>query len=289
MRHVLGVAAWMAVALVAVLIAAIAFGTLLWNRATMRTVQRLHDRERVAARTEGRPFSPDELEGLPGPVARYFQFALTPGQAMVRRARIQQTGEMAMRPGTWRSFAASEHFSVGAPGFVWDANIRISPLLPTYVRDGYVASEGVMYAALAGLVPVANQRGTPEMASGELLRYLAEAVWMPTALLPSSGVAWTAVSDSVAIAALTDGGTSVSLEVHFGERGEIVRVAAIRHRDVHGTSVPTPWVGRFGEYRRVAGMMIPMSGDVEWVLPDGPSPYWRGRIVSAEYDFARAM
>ncbi len=33
-------------------------------------------------------------------------------------------------------------------------------------------------------------------------------------------------------------------------------------------------------------MMVPMSGKVEWVLPEGPFPYWRGRIVDAQYDFA---
>jgi hypothetical protein len=34
-------------------------------------------------------------------------------------------------------------------------------------------------------------------------------------------------------------------------------------------------------------MMVPTSGDVEWQLPTGPLPYWRGRVVSADYDFAR--
>jgi len=39
-----------------------------------------------------------------------------------------------------------------------------------------------MHAKVARLVTVADQHGTPEMAASSLLRYLAEAAWLPTAL-----------------------------------------------------------------------------------------------------------
>lgn len=281
------VAAFLAAAVAVALIGAIVIGTLSWNRTTASMVQRLDERNGAAAPPGSPPFSRDELEGLPGPVVRYFQFALTPGQQRVRRARFSQKGEFAMRAGEWKAFTASEYFSVSPPAFVWDANIRMIPLLPVHVRDGYIGGEGVMYGKLAALVLVVNQRGTPEMASGELLRYLAETVWLPTALLPSAGVSWSPVSDTVAIATLTDGRTTAALNVHFGGHGEIVRIEAMRYRDVDGAPVLTPWVGHFSDYQRANGMMIPMSGDVEWVLPQGPSPYWRGRIISADYEFAQ--
>jgi len=43
------------------------------------------------------------------------------------------------------------------------------------------------HASLFGLISLANWRGTPEVAQGELMRFLAEAAWDPTALLPSQG------------------------------------------------------------------------------------------------------
>jgi hypothetical protein len=176
-----------------------------------------------------------------------------------------------------------EDFAVRPPGFVWDARIRMAPLLTALVRDSYLAGEGVMHGSIAGVVTVVEQRGTPEMAAGSLLRYLAEAAWLPTALLPSAGVRWEAVDDTTARATLADGAATVSMEVHFGARGEIERITALRHRDVDGAPVLTPWEGRFGEYARVEGMMAPMRGEVGWMLPDGWSPYWRGRTVRAEY------
>lgn len=172
------------------------------------------------------------------------------------------------------------------PGFVWDAGIRMAPIVSVRVRDSYIGREGTMLGKLAALLPVVEQRGTPEMASGSLLRYLAEAVWLPTALLPSEGVSWAAVDDSAARATLTDGATTVSLDVQFGALGEIVRVSAMRQREVNGTFVLTPWVGVFREYARINGMMIPMTGEVEWVTPQGRLPYWRGRIVTVKYELA---
>ncbi len=73
---------------------------------------------------------------------------------------------------------------------------------------------------------IGQSRGTSELAQGELLRFLAEAVWYPTALLPSQGVRWQAVTDNSARASLQDANTSVSLLFHFAENGLIESVRA---------------------------------------------------------------
>jgi len=111
-------------------------------------------------------------------------------------------------------------------------------------------------------------------------------VLLPTALLPRYGIAWTALDDQTARATVTDSGTTVSCDVSFGERNQIERIRALRYRDVGGKSVLAPWVGHFGDYRRIDGMMIPVFADVEWVIAGEKVPYWRGRVVEARYEFA---
>jgi hypothetical protein len=163
----------------------------------------------------------------------------------------------------------------------------MSGVLPVLVRDAYADHEGSLRAAIGGIVKVADQHGTADIARGELLRYLGEAVWFPTALLPGAGMSWTAIDDTSATANLSDGAITVSLDAHFADSGEIAWLSAMRPRDVRGTPVLTPWVARVRGYVRRHGMMVPTSGDVEWQLSTGPLPYWRGRVVSADYDFAR--
>ena len=264
---------------------AAAVGALLWNRETARAVGQLTAPPAPNGAAPTR-YAREQLERLPAPVARYFDFALTPGQPLVRRARFRQAGDFRTRPDAWSPFAAEQHFSVRPPGFVWDATIRMLALAPVRVRDSYLAGEGTMYGRVAALVTVADQRGTPEMASGALMRYLAEAVWLPTALLPCERVAWEAVDDSTARATLADGSTTVSVNVHFGGAGEVVRISAMRYRDVKGTPVLTPWEVRLRDYARVSGMMVPRAGEVAWLLPEGRLPYWRGRMVEARYELA---
>lgn len=267
-------------------LAAVTVGSLLWDRATARAVGRLTARVPSRDGAAASSFVREQLAGLPGPVVRYFEFALRRGQPLVRRARVRQAGEFRMRADAWSPFTAVQHFSVEPRGFVWNATIRIARLIPVRVRDSYLGGEGVMHGKLAAVVPLVDRCGTPEMAAGSLMRYLAEAVWLPTALLPSEGVAWEAAGDSSARATLTDGAMTVSLDVYFGPRGEIVRASAERYRDVNGTSVLTPWVCHYRDYARTDGMMIPMAGEVEWVTPEGRLPYWRGRTVGVEYEFA---
>lgn len=252
-----------------------------WNRATARAVRQLD----TAPGAPSARFLPAELDTLPAPVARYFRFALTPGQPLVRRARVAQVGTFATAPGAWVPFTAVEHFAVWPPGFVWDARVRMLPVATARVRDSYLGGEGAMFGTLAGLLPFIERRGTPELAASALLRYLAEAAWLPTALLPAAGVRWEPVDDTTARASLTDAGTTVTMDVQFGARGEIVRVAARRHRTVDGRDVLTPWVGHFRDYAPVAGMMVPFSCEVGWMLPEGWFPYFRGRTVRAEFEF----
>jgi hypothetical protein len=257
-----------------------------WKRQTAHEIEKLSSSASSSAAKAAR-YERAAVAALPVPVIRYFDFALTQGQPAVARACIEWEGEFSIRPRRWSAFSATQHYRVQPPGFVWDALIRMSGVLPVLVRDSYAGREGSLRAAIGGIVKVADERGTVDIARGELLRYLGEAVWFPTALLPSAGVTWTALDDDTATATLSDGAITVSLDAHFGESGEIESLSAMRPRDVHGTSVLTPWVARVHGYTRRHGMMVPASGEVEWQLPTGPLPYWRGRVVTAQYDFAR--
>lgn len=157
-----------------------------------------------------------------------------------------------------------------------------------HIHDAYIAGAGVLRGAVGGIVPVVNTKDSPELASGELLRFLAECAWYPTALLPSQGVRWTAVDDQSAIATLTDGPVTAALTFHFQQDGAIDSVRAeSRGRAVGKATIGTPWQGRFWNHQMQAGMRVPMEGEVAWILPEGPMPYWRGVNTELRYEFAR--
>jgi len=242
--------------------------------------------QRGAAPGGGR-HSESGLDSLPAPVARYFRAVLPVGQPLVREAVLTQRGTFLVnaKSGGWGPFTGTEHFTARPAGFVWDARIRMMPGLDAFVRDAFVGGEGSMQVAMLGLVPVLTVKGTRAIAEGALHRWLAEAVWLPTALLPRNGVAWSALDDTSARATIASGGVTVSADFRFGADGLVSGVyVPARMRDVNGRGVPTPWQGRFRRYEERGGMKIPLEGEVGWVLPEGYQPYWRGEILLATYE-----
>jgi hypothetical protein len=267
--------------------AAVAVGGRLWDRATADSVRRLR---RDGPTPHPEAFRPEQLQGLPEPVARYFSFALTPGQPLLRSARVEQGGELRLGgfEAPWRSFTAVQHFSVDPPGFVWNASLRMAPFISVRVRDSYLDGVGSIHGRVAALIPVVDQSGGPELAAGSLHRYLAEAPWCPTALLPRPGLTWEAIDSTRACATLTDQRTTVSLEFHFASNGAIQRsYTPARYREVGGDYVLTPWGTSYRSYRPTNGMQVPLEGEVEWILPEGRLAVWRGRIRDIEYEHLR--
>jgi len=267
------------------LVVVLAFADYRWRSQSTAFVERL---ERGVATAPRSVYSPAELEGLPAPVTRYFRAVLRDGQPFVRRVRFNQTGEFLVRPTPdgWRPFTATEHCTALPAGFVWDARIRMAPGLAVRVRDASIGGAGSMRASALGLFTMFSVEGTPEIGAGALHRYLGEAVWFPTALLPSQGVVWTPIDDSSARAILTVASTTVRLEFRFGADGLVRGVfTPERARDVNGRGVPTPWQGRWFEYEEHDGMRIPVRGEVEWILPEGPRVYWRGRVTEISYEY----
>ncbi|HHW08396.1 MAG TPA: hypothetical protein GXX29_00315 [Firmicutes bacterium] len=234
-------------------------------------------------------FRAEDLAGLPTPVERYLRTVLKDGQPLVAAVTLKHAGTFNMGTDSdkWTPFTSTQHVVTNRPGFVWDARNRISGLT-AFVHDGYVAGKGLLKAKLFGAIKVMEQPGSPELNQGELMRFLAEAAWYPTKLLPGDGLSWEAIDETSARATLTDGDTTVELVFTFDEQGMISSVrSAARYREVNGTLVATPWEGRFWNYQENGGMLIPTEGEVAWLLPEGDKPYWRARIEQIEYEFVK--
>ena len=273
--------------LVVIVAIVILYGEFRWTAGT----KELRDRLAVARLPlEPKVFDKGELERLPAPVQRYFLAVLEDGQPIVATVSVEHTGTFNMSEAAeqWKPFTSTQRVVTSRPGFDWDGRVAMMPGLPVLVHDAYAAGEGILHAAVLGLVSVVNLRGTGEVAQGELMRFFAEAAWYPTALLPSQGVLWDAVDDQSARATLKDGDLTVTLLFRFNADGLIATVRAeARGRIVGGTVVTAPWQGRFWNYAIRDGMRVPLDGEVAWLLPEGAKPYWRGRITKLSYEFAR--
>lgn len=228
----------------------------------------------------------DDLAALPAPVQRYLRAVLADGQSVISEARFRHRGtfNVGRKTDKWKTFTSDQLVVTRRPGFDWHGRIG-----PMRVHDAYIEGEGVLRASLYGVVNLVNMRDGGDLAQGELMRFLAEAVLYPTVLLPGQGVQWEAVDDHSARAIGTDGAHQVSLLFTFGEDGLVETVhAEARGRLERGTFEPTPWQGRFWNYAERGGMRVPLEGEVAWIRNGEAKPYWRGTLSEIEYELERA-
>ena len=275
---------WIAIVSVLIIVClglATVYGRYRWQLDTDQLRAKLTNGRRTI---EPEIYDQKEIEGLPDPVQRFFKTVLKDEQAIVAAVRLSQQGQfnMSETEAKWSPFTATQLVTTHRLGFDWDARIQMAPGVNAFVHDTYLLGEGSLHASLLGLFTVAKMHGAPEHNQGELLRFLAEATWYPTALLPSQGVRWEAIDDTAARATLTDGATTVSLVFQFNAEGTIATMRAeARYRD---KLTAMPWNGRFWEYAVCDGMLIPLAGEVGWEYPEGTRLYFKGRITEIHYE-----
>jgi hypothetical protein len=274
------------IGLAAIYGAASAFGAWRWQNSADALVTQLN-----AGRTAPLASRHDaaELAGLPAPVQRYFRAVLVDGQPVVTALTLTQTGmfNLGKTADQWKPFTATQDFTTARPGFVWNAKIAMFPGVPVRVVDAFIEGEGLLRPTLLGLFDMGTIEGKGEIARGELLRYFAESVWFPTALLPSQGVVWQAVDDTSAKATMTDGSIAVTMLFRFGDDGLITAIHVEGRATIVGNeTVLMPWECRMSNYQTRNGMRIPLTGEVLYITPQGEKPYFKGTIRTLAFSFA---
>jgi len=282
---------WSALALVVLAIALIglvAYGRARWVAATQALLERL-EAARLPAKASR--YDAREVEGLPAPVQRYFRAVLKDGQAIVTAVTVQHAGTFNVTAlggrERWMAFTSEQRVLTNRPGFVWNARMPVAPGIAVLVHDAYTAGVGTLHPAVLGVFSLTNQQGTGDIARGELMRFMLEAAWYPTALLPSQGVKWFAVDERSADATIADGDIRMTMRFTFDADGLIASIRAdARGAMVGGEVVMMPWEGHLSNYQERDGMRVPLTGEAAWLTREGRKPYWRGTITSATYEFA---
>jgi len=219
--------------------------------------------------------------GLPEPVARWRDHAL----GIVRdtapsQVRLLLEGELSRRPGArWTSWTGTQEMAVDRLGFGWRARLSLAPLVSVIAFDGLSGSTGSGGAKLWGFVAIGSSRGR-EVTKTQLLRNLAELVFVPWATDRNEQVAWQAVGPDSFTASAALGGVVGSVQFELHANGNVTTVsAADRPVPVGRRLEPAAWRIRFSGHEVVGGVRVPRSAEGSYDLPAGTWTYWRSRLV----------
>lgn len=222
-----------------------------------------------------RRYNRKQIQDLPEPVQKYFDYALTDGQPYVSYLRLKHGGRFKTAPDKdWMDIQGQQYFIAEKPGFVWSGKTKMFR-----AEDAFVNGHGHLKIYLLSFLRIINQEGR-KTDQGELLRWLGESVWLPTNLLPSENKKWTAIDANTARLTLTGAEHEVYYDITFNDQGQIVEMETQRFK---GEESKETWIGRVGEYVEVEGMRVPSRIKGIWRLDSGDYHYADFKVEKFEY------
>jgi hypothetical protein len=245
-----------------------------WCSVSARIASARELRTRLADLPAPGSFSGAELEGLPDPMRGYVEAAVAPGTPLATSARFRMAGSIKLGD-RWVPFRARQ---IEAPhhGFVWSARAGV-----IVGSDWYADGHGAMSWRVLGLVRVMHADG-PDVSRSAAGRVGAEAVWVPTALLPRFGVTWTATDLPHITASYTLDEVDIELHYTLGDDARVRSVVFDRWGDPDdtGTWGHHPFGFEVTGHATFDGLTIPSSGRAGWFY--GTDRWHEGEFFRAE-------
>ena len=224
-----------------------------------------------------------DLLKLPEAIQRYLRYTRVVGKEPIHTVRLKQRGFFRTQPGQkWLPMVAEEYFTTNPLAFLWYGKIRLFPLIAISAWDRFSNGHGNLLVKPLSLVTLADVHG-PEADQSELLRYLGEIIWFPTAWL-SDAIEWQAIDAQSVKVTTRQPSVTVSAVLHVNEPGQMTHLTAERYMAERKSYKLERWSAQCKEYQEVSGMLIPTRVEVTWNLESGDFSYFRGEITEIEYN-----
>lgn len=187
----------------------------------------------IAARVKGPTALFDErmLAGLPEIAQRYFRHAIAAGTPLSTTVRLEMSGTFLLGDkSSYKNFAMIARQILAPPAeFVWISSMRLG-LLQIAGSDALVQGQG-WTRFWSGLIPVVNQKSSPDLNRSASTRPAMEAIWAPASLLPGTGVTWEQTGSDTARMIFPTGVEPVDLTL--GASGNVLEITALRWSDAN--------------------------------------------------------
>lgn len=210
------------------------------------------------------------------------RLGVKPGESR-STVKLTQTGRIKRNidAESWMAFTATQTISTLACEFDWRA--QAGPLGMISARDALKDHEGRFDIMALGVIPIARAEHSAALMRGELMRYLAELAWAPHAILLNTALRWRVDGPDMLTVSAGLGDTASEVLLSLDINGRIAGAfAPDRPRSATAPVLPTPWRGRFSDYRDQSGMWLPFAGEVAWEIEGKEQVYWQGHVETWE-------
>ena len=197
------------------------------------------------------------------------------GVITAAQVELHQSGRIRSNPAkNWMTLRAVQTIDLQRCCFDWRATA--GPLGAMSIRDALEPGGGKLVVKALGFIPIAHEGPSDALTQGELMRYLAEVAWAPDAILANRDLRWCDHGPR----SLTVSAGNASVMLTLDEDGLIAQTfAPDRPRSTPNGMIPTPWRGKFWDYRQIGDRMIPHSASVSWTVDGDEQLYGEFKLT----------
>ncbi|MEX1295284.1 MAG: DUF6544 family protein [Candidatus Limnocylindrales bacterium] len=221
-----------------------------------------------------------DLGSLPAAARRWLERSAPGGQARLSHIAMSQTGTLESNE-RWLEFRSEATYRPNPLAFEWRARLKIMFGMWVLATDGHADGDGWGGAKLWGLKSVGGKSG-PEVHATQLVRNIAELVWLPDVALADPALRWGGSDDTFEIRA-DAADREVLVRFDVDSDGDVTRAySPSRPYDVPGGFEDAPWRYDLADHREIDGVRVPASVVATYLLPDEPWEYLRAQVVGMQ-------
>lgn len=236
--------------------------------------------EKVGVLTEA------DIASLPDPVQRYIRHSGAVGQPRIRNVRATWTGRIRSDAASpWMLFTAEQFNTIDSPRrfFLMDASMKG---LPVDVLHAFDDRGATMRVRVLSVYPMVNAKGEGLTRAETVTLFNDICVVAPGALI-SPLIAWEPVDARTVKARFTLRANTVSAELFFNERDELVDFISddrSASSSDGGTLTAVRWSTPLSKYAAMGPVLVATRGDVVWHPVTGTFAYGEFELTSLAYN-----
>jgi hypothetical protein len=256
-------------------------------RSAMREAEDAWRKIESEAERPAQRFDHAMISGLPEIGQRYFKFAIAPGTPLMTTVRLEMRGTFLLGDkDSHQTYSMRARQILRPPSqFVWIPDLR-SGIVRISGSDALVAGKAWTRFWMAGMVPVARSRTSPDLVRSAIFRSTMEGVWAPASLLPQQGVAWEQTGPDKARVRVQSVEPEIVLEMTLAPSGAIEEIVGQRWTNANPEQQfrLQPFGGTIEGNATFQGYTIPSRLKVgNHFGKDDYLPFFQAEITSATY------
>ncbi|MFT3924161.1 MAG: hypothetical protein QM778_16620 [Myxococcales bacterium] len=230
------------------------------------------------------------LANMPEVVQRYMRFMGVVGRPRDWSVLAHLKGQFRPSPELpWMQAECFQYDNALEVARFFYMRIMFYGVLPVYARDVYLHGSGHMQGKALNVATVVDEKG-PEIAIGELVTFLNDAILLAPSMLIGLATTWKQLDADRFEVGLRNESHAVRAQVTVDADGA-PRTFVTTDRflqdpyDPAHPLVRAPWSTPIDGYQLAAGRPIPTSAQAQWHLPKGDFAYARLAFEASELSF----